>query len=365
MTPYTGESVTMPQSVTTVDGYTFLGWSAVEVEATSQKPTYYAAGSTYEVTGETTFYALYTYGVAGTGNVFEKVTAAPSDWEGEYVITSSHPDTGVNYVFQADGTDPGSAAAVKEFSMVGLSVEGDVLKGVTDQYVVVAEKVGSNYSLRLKGASSTLYLMTTNSNSGFSATSSTSSNQALWSFAFSNGSVVIRNAAYTRRTLQYNSGNTLFRTYESTQQPLVLYKRSGTATEDFYSTLTGVATCDHTETTTTTVAATCTSNGSVKVTCDNCGTVISSETISMLAHSYCGVVTAPTCISGGYTTYTCTACGDTYIGNETGTVDHSYVADVTPPTCTEGGTPSTPAPSAATNILVTKPNHWGTITKLL
>lgn len=56
--------------------------------------------------------------------------------------------------------------------------------------------------------------------------------------------------------------------------------------------------CQHTETTTTTVDATCTTDGSVTVTCNSCGKVISEETIDA-DHSYTSVVTPPHCHRAG------------------------------------------------------------------
>ena len=74
--------------------------------------------------------------------------------------------------------------------------------------------------------------------------------------------------------------------------------------------------CQHKNTTTTTVDATCTSAGSVTVTCDKCGEIISTQTIPTLDHSYGFVVSAPTFSANGYTTYTCSSCGDSYVDNE-------------------------------------------------
>ena len=74
--------------------------------------------------------------------------------------------------------------------------------------------------------------------------------------------------------------------------------------------------CQHTNTTTTTVDATCTAAGSVTVTCDACGETISTEVLPALEHSYSSVVTAPTFTTNGYTTYTCSGCGDSYDGDE-------------------------------------------------
>ncbi len=91
--------------------------------------------------------------------------------------------------------------------------------------------------------------------------------------------------------------------------------------------------CSHSNTTTTTTPATCTTSGSTKVTCNDCGTVISTTTISPTGHSYTSVVTAPTCTTQGYTTYTCSSCGYSYKSNYVGVLGHSYTSTVTAPTC--------------------------------
>ncbi len=71
--------------------------------------------------------------------------------------------------------------------------------------------------------------------------------------------------------------------------------------------------CGHGKQTTTTVDATCTAAGSITVTCDYCGTVISTEEIAMLEHTYTSEVTVqPTATKEGVTTYTCTECGHSY-----------------------------------------------------
>ena len=95
----------------------------------------------------------------------------------------------------------------------------------------------------------------------------------------------------------------------------------------------------HQNTTTTTVDATCGGSGSVTVTCDDCGTTVSSETIDALGHSYTEeVTTAATCTEAGVKTYTCSSCGDSYTeaipmqGHEEETIP------AVAPTCTVDGT---------------------------
>ena len=75
------------------------------------------------------------------------------------------------------------------------------------------------------------------------------------------------------------------------------------------------AECTHENTTTTTVESTCTVAGSVTVTCDDCGEVISTEELPLADHAYESVVTPPTTESQGYTTHTCSVCGDSYQDN--------------------------------------------------
>ncbi|MBE6758212.1 MAG: hypothetical protein E7552_06680, partial [Ruminococcaceae bacterium] len=70
--------------------------------------------------------------------------------------------------------------------------------------------------------------------------------------------------------------------------------------------------CDHENVTTTTVDATCTTDGSVTVTCDACGEVISTETIPMLGHGegeLTGVVEA-TSSTPGYSGDIVCRCGE-------------------------------------------------------
>lgn len=94
--------------------------------------------------------------------------------------------------------------------------------------------------------------------------------------------------------------------------------------------------CQHPETETVTVPATCTEDGCVTVTCKTCGKVISTEVLPK-GHTDTAVVTAPTCTEKGYTTYTCTVCGDSYVADEVPALGHAYVDTVVAPTEHTGG----------------------------
>ncbi len=70
-------------------------------------------------------------------------------------------------------------------------------------------------------------------------------------------------------------------------------------------------TCEHANTTTETVAATCTVPGYIRVTCTDCGAIISNTVIPAPGHSYTVTDETPaTCTEAGSRTETCSACGD-------------------------------------------------------
>ena len=89
--------------------------------------------------------------------------------------------------------------------------------------------------------------------------------------------------------------------------------------------------CTHEATTVTTVEATCGEAGSITVTCDACGEIISVETIDETGeHTYaCELTTMPAIDVAGEKTYTCGVCGDTYT---------EAVAALTAPTSAEANT---------------------------
>lgn len=72
-------------------------------------------------------------------------------------------------------------------------------------------------------------------------------------------------------------------------------------------------TCDHDHTTRTETPATCTEDGSVTVICDDCGEVLSTETLPATGHStVVKNAKGATCTEPGYTgDKVCTVCGET------------------------------------------------------
>ena len=83
-------------------------------------------------------------------------------------------------------------------------------------------------------------------------------------------------------------------------------------------------------------SASCTTGGTIKYTCSNCGDTYT-ETIEAKGHSYVDTVVAATCEAEGYTTHTCSVCGDSYTDSYVAALGHNYVDTVVAPTTTTQG----------------------------
>lgn len=115
-------------------------------------------------------------------------------------------------------------------------------------------------------------------------------------------------------------------------------------------------TCDHDHTTRTETPATCTEDGSVTVICDDCGEVLSTETLPATGHSTV-VKNAKdaTCTEPGYTgDKVCTVCGETAkTGEVIPAAGHSYkdgkctVCGAADPNANSGGNNGTDSPNTA------------------
>lgn len=114
-----GENITLPSLTAAPEGFTFLGWATEEYMETKTAPTYLTAESDYTLEAEedVTLYALFAYSV-GSGN-FVKVTEAPTDWSGEYLIV--YEDGAKAYVFNATDAANGYVSATITDSSIAYS----------------------------------------------------------------------------------------------------------------------------------------------------------------------------------------------------------------------------------------------------
>ena len=325
---YSGDAMTLP-TVTAPEGYTFLGWMSSPLSGeTTEKPAYF---DSFTPTASTTLYALYSYVDENTGSGtgdYVKVTSAPADWSGEYVIVYE-PD---GYVFNSSLTTLDSVSNYQPVTITDNTIAAED----GDAYKVTIEAMDGGYAIKTASGS---YI---GGNSGSNALVSGSSGILNTISLDSEGNAnIISSTSY----LRYNatSGQYRFRYYKSSsysnQQPIALYLKDGSAGTTYY---TGSATkCEHANTANTSaVAATCTQAGyTAGVYCNDCESYVSGhQVIDPLGHSWSSwtQASAPTCTEAGSETRSCSTCG----ASETQSIPatgHSYNAVVTPPTATEQG----------------------------
>ena len=230
---YTGDAVTLPSSASAVEGCTFVGWSASEISASSSRPSYYAPGASYTGNANTTLYALYTYTEeGGTGAaVYTRVTSAPSDWSGDYVIAN----TANTYVLKGlsgnqTSYESSSNGGSSTFANAGISLSGTALSGVSDAYVFTFEKNGSNYTIKSKSAGTYL----ASYSSYLRSYTSLSTFYCLWTPAYASSGVRLSNSASSRYPYMGFSSN-VFVLASSSSSYVNLYK-AGAGAALIYST---------------------------------------------------------------------------------------------------------------------------------
>ena len=228
---------------------------------------------------------------AATATQYVKVTSAPTDWSGEYLIV--YEDETTAYIFNAVDAANGH---------VKTDISNGTIEGSTtiDAEVVTIATMSGGYSIQSKKG----YIYGTK---GSNKLNFNTSSAQLNTIAWDNGNVKITS---NTSVLRFNpaSGNMRFRYFKSTtytaQKAICLYRKET------------VTTCEHTnENSTVTKSATCTEAGTTTFTCADCGQT-RTETIPATGHSYNeGEVTKePTATETGIMLYTCTRenCGETY-----------------------------------------------------
>ncbi len=220
-------SITLPAAAAP-EGYTFAGWTNQIIEDATEKPEIYAAGADASAPASMTLYALYTYEEAGEGGSgdYVKVTEAPTDWSGEYLIVY---EAG-NRIFDGSLT---KLDAVSNYQSVTIT-DNTIIAAQGDTYKFTVAAVSGGYSIQ--SASGNYIGRSANSN-GLDASTGAAVNTISLN---SDGTVNIigSGGAY----LRYNktSGQDRFRYFKSgsytNQQAVALYKKDGAAPIIHYTT---------------------------------------------------------------------------------------------------------------------------------
>ncbi len=317
-------SATMPEAVE-VAGYTFVGWTTSTVDEATSLPTVHTAGSVVDITADTTFYALYSFtDDSAPSTTYEKYTGAIT--EGYYVITYN------TYAMS-------NAISSSRLTYATIAPSNDALENPDANIIWKIEYDGTYYTLYNEAVGK--YAAGTGVKNKAQLLASVT-DYAKWTVSDSDSTyefVNLGNAnAGVNKNLR-NNGDYGFACYStSTGGALTLYKQAASGGMA-YTTSPTVSDCEHTNTTTETVDATCTAAGSITERCDNCGAVISTETIPATGHgTTTKTTTDATCTTAGSITETCDDCGEVVSTETIPATGHLNTTETTiDATCTEEG----------------------------
>lgn len=288
----TGDSATMPAAVEApadydAHSYTFVGWLGNSLSDTTAAQTYYEAGAVIDLSSDMEFYALYTYGAAGEDSGYSLSTTVPVD--GDSIIVAALDGSTYKALSVSGSTVSASA----------LTVSGSTITSATDGLTwTVADDTYSSYTgLSLSNDSGYLHM-----NSSALKTASDKTNGVFEFTAYGVGTFLMKGLANTR-WLSYGTAFGVA-SAENDAAPIYIFKAASATT---YFTTELAKTCQHANTTTVTVDAACLTDGSVTVTCNDCGKTVSVTVLPALGHDY-----QVTSVDGNVTTYTCSRCGDSY-----------------------------------------------------
>lgn len=245
---------------------------------------------------------------------YKKVTEAPADWSGTYVLVYENSETEA-YVWT--GVD-----AVNCFTKA--TIENGKISGEFVTLTIAA--LDNGYSILLNGGTNNgKYVYRSSSSNGLNIDGT----QGLNTISINGNAVEI---VSSETTLKFNKSidQLRFRYFAKGQQPVQLYKLVPGDHEHVEGD--GIVT----------KAATCKENGEMTYKCTICGEVVRTDIIAKTTeHSYNAgeITTAATCTATGVKTFTCTVCGETKT-EEIEALGHDFHGDeiVEPATCVNTGT---------------------------
>ncbi len=299
------------------EGYSFLGWSTSEMTDVSKKPTVYAPGTAVTITQATTFYAVASFydGEAESGeSTWNLVTDISQIGVGSEIVIAAKD---YNYALSTEQKS-------NNRGQVAITKNGDAMTYDSSVAVLTLENgtVAGSYAFQTGSG----YLYAASSSSNYLRTETTLSANSSWAISVAEDGTasVIAQGNNTRKTMQYNQSSSLFACYAgATQKAICLYVAQSSSGATTYTTSwSGSAQeCQHTETNTVKVDATCTENGSITVSCASCGTIISTSVLPA-GHIETAEEIPATLTQQGYTLLSCRVCGEE-LGRE------DYVAALT------------------------------------
>lgn len=204
-------------------GKTFMGWvgeANKNYSHASTAPTYATAGGS--VTTAATYYAVFA-DRSGSGEItWDKVTSAPSDWSGDYVIVRADGANAMISDFHS-GTSGEFKSAAVTINAAGTQITSTP----TDKMIWTVAKNGNNAQYSFKNKSTNTYAQIT----GTSSTNAALNASAVWFTIESTGTSGVwdvASVANSARCFAWYGTNSSFRTYaKSSYNTGRLFKKSG------------------------------------------------------------------------------------------------------------------------------------------
>ena len=335
-----GESVSLPATATSVEGYEFRGWVAAAVDPETETQPSILTG-TYAPSGDNTtvtLYALYSRieGATSGGGDYTLVTNATQLVTGSKVIIAA---AGYNYALSTtqNGNNRGQASITKDT----VNDTCTITSGVAELTLLAGNETGT-YAFYDPANNGYLYAPT---GGNYLRTADTLND---WTITFTNGVPTLADGS---RYLRYNNSASLFSGYSSGQADVSLYIQAGSAGTTYFTTNPELPCAHEHKTEYAAVAATCTTAGSAYYflcnDCDNyyngngikigedAATAAAAVVIAALGHDFTGEKTQ-IANNDAFHSVKCTRC------SETSTAPHTFgaptVVDLTQTeTCTACG----------------------------
>lgn len=243
---------------------------------------------------------------------YKKVTEAPADWSGAYVLVYEKDNQA--YISNGQGT-------ANQYNTA--TITDGVIEDSKNVFVkLLISSFNSGYSVKLVGGTNDGKYFTCESTGSLPVANT----ETELTVSLDGTGVVISNGS---NKIRYNSSAKMFRCYTSGQQPVQLYKLVPGDHEHVEGD--GIVT----------KAATCKENGEMTYKCTICGEVVRTDVIAKTTeHSYNvgEITTAATCTATGVKTFTCTVCGETKTQEiEALGHDYSIFVEEVVATCKETG----------------------------
>ncbi len=315
VTTYAGEAITLPQGPAE-DGYSFVGWTENTVAPTTDRPVYYAAGSSYIPNASVNLYPLYTYSEGSGGTGWNLLHTEADLYAGAQVILASN----------TKGVVAGTITSTYLSQISVTFPETECLDSVPEDAMIFTVG-GEKGAWTLTNEEGKLLGVTSLKNLAWDSGTTT------WDISIAEGVATIYSTNDSYGRILHNVTAKRFTTYTSNTSASMLlpqiYMNGGGVT--YYTT--ELTACDHSRTTyTKAVDATCTEKGNVAYyTCRDCGKYFADASCTQLLTAAQLVIEAKGHTPGGYSYNedshwkTCILCGEAVTEEKSHDWDEGFV----------------------------------------